>query len=122
MDKGAALNQRVWMLFERAGFKTEPNSSSTAEHVVVLPPEKPRPLDLFAQVPELGISLVSSNKSGAIKGWSAHVNDLEAIAKVAGADKALLVVTGIDVDETDRPTWNYSMVRYAMRYSLCKET
>jgi DNA sulfur modification protein DndB len=102
MDKGAALNQRVWTLFERAGFQTQPNSNSTAEHVVTLPLDKQRPLDLFAQVPDLGVTIAGSNKSGAIKGWSAHVNDLEAISKAAGANKALLVVTGFEVEDADR--------------------
>lgn len=89
-------------MFEKAGFRTEPGSNTAAEHEVILPPDKPRPLDLFAQVPDLGVTIVGSNKSGVIKGWSSHVNDLQTILNVSRANKALLVVTGHEVGAADR--------------------
>lgn len=98
--KGPTLNERVWRLFEKAGFQTEPNSHSTAEHVVVVA-KKSRPLDLFARVPELKVTIVGSNKSGSIKGWSKELNDLRAIATTAKADAAVFVVTGKKLEEDD---------------------
>ena len=47
MDKDAALNKRVWFLFEKAGFATEPSSNSAAEHCVDLGSGKGRKIDLF---------------------------------------------------------------------------
>jgi hypothetical protein len=67
MDKGAALNKRVWSLFERAGFKTEPNSQTTAEHMVELAPGKKRKVDLYAREDELDVTIIASNKSGGIQ-------------------------------------------------------
>jgi DNA sulfur modification protein DndB len=102
MDKGEQLNQRVWRLFEKAGFQTQPNSASPDEFVVTLPPNKKRPVDLHATEPELGITIVGSNKSGGIKGWSANLNDFKKVADTAKADAALLVVTGFDPDDEAR--------------------
>jgi hypothetical protein len=74
MDKGAALNKRVWTLFERAGFVTRPNSQSTAEHEVQLAPGKKRRVDLFAVETNLRVTIIASNKSGEVKdSWTAHV-------------------------------------------------
>jgi DGQHR domain-containing protein len=103
MDKGAALNKRVWSLFERAGFKTEPNSQTTAEHMVELAPGKNRKVDLYAREEDLGVTIVASNKSGGIKDtWTGHVNDWEEIGRKANADKVLFVITGKDLSPEDR--------------------
>lgn len=83
MDKGAALNKRVWSLFELAGFTTVPNSHSAAEHKVQLAPGKLRKVDLFAREGELGVTIVASNKSGGIKdSRTAHVNDWKTIGAI----------------------------------------
>lgn len=95
-DKGAALNERVWRLFERAGFQTEPGSGTGAEHEVSIKNKK-IPLDLHAVEPELGTKIMASNKSGAIKGWTKEVTYTRSLANAAKADAAILVVTGIDV-------------------------
>ena len=103
MDKGAALNKRVWELFERAGFATQPNSQSTGEHQVELAPGKFRKVDLFAEERALGVRIIASNKSGGVKdSWTAHVNDWEEIGTAAKADRVLFVVTGKDLSEEDR--------------------
>lgn len=103
MNKGEALNQRVWTLFERAGFTTEPNSQSSAEHQVQLDSGKKRKVDLFATEPGLGVTIIASNKSGGVKdSWSAHINDWEVIGQKAGASKVLFVVTGKELSPEDR--------------------
>lgn len=103
MDKGAALNKRVSSLFERAGFRTEPNSQTTLEHKVELAPGKKRKVDLYAREDELGVTIIASNKSGGIEDtWTGHVNDWEQIGKKAGADTVLFVITGKDLSPEDR--------------------
>jgi DGQHR domain-containing protein len=101
VDKGALLNRRVWSLFEKAGFETEPSSQSILEHVVELSAQKKRPVDLYARAPDLGITIIGSNKSGkSIGSWTDHVNGCEEIARKAGASKFLFVLTGKE-DHTD---------------------
>jgi hypothetical protein len=102
MDKGARLNKRVWTLFEKAGFKTQPNSSSTAEHEVPISSSKKRKVDLYAQDHDLGVTIVGSNKSGLINSWSEHVNDYTEIGYKAGANKTLFVITGKELDLSDK--------------------
>ncbi len=103
MDKGAALNRRVWQLFEKAGFRTEPNAANPAEHVVELAKGKKRPVDLYASVPDLGVTLIGSNKSGGWSdSWSAHVNDFQEIKKAASAGTGLFVVTGRELSVADQ--------------------
>jgi DNA sulfur modification protein DndB len=99
--KGPALNERLWRLFENAGFQTEPSSGSPAEHVVALTKKKTRPIDLYAIEPELGVTIIGSNKSGKIKGWSKEINDLKKLVEAAGADAAIFVVTGQVIEEED---------------------
>jgi len=102
MDKGPALNQRVWKLFEKAGFSTEPNSSSASEHAVQLAPGKNRNVDLYAHDPNLKALIIGSNKAGGWKeSWSAHVNDWEQICKKANADTVLFVITGKEISPED---------------------
>jgi DGQHR domain-containing protein len=117
--KGPALNERVWRLFERAGFQTEPNSNSPAEHVVVVA-KKQRPLDLYATDPELKVTIVGSNKAGSIKGWSKELHDLRAIADKAKADAAVFVATGKKLEDEDMEqakelgiqTWDEQQLEY----------
>jgi len=103
MDKGAALNKRVWTLFEKAGFSTQPNIQSTAEHQVQMAPGKTRKVDLFATETTLGVTIIASNKSGGVKdSWTAHVNDWEVIGQKAGATRILFVITGKELSPEDR--------------------
>src|SRR5712691_6180543 len=103
MDKGAALNKRVWTLFEGARFTTQPNIQSAAEHQVQLAPDKKRKVDLFATETNLGVTIIASNKSGGVKdSWTAHVNDWEVIGQKAEASKVLFVVTGKELSPEDR--------------------
>ena len=102
MDKGARLNTRVWSLFEKAGFRTEPNSQSTAEHRVRVSRSKTRKVDLYACEPDLDVTIIGSNKSGGWKdSWSAHVNDYEQIRRKANAHKVLFVITGKEMSQDD---------------------
>ncbi len=101
MNQGAALNTRIWTLFEKAGFQTMPNSQSPKEFEVHHS-SKQRPLDLYATDSNLGVTIVGSNKSGKISGgWSAHINDFRTIANKAKADAALLIVTSIEPSTVD---------------------
>ncbi|PYT59651.1 MAG: hypothetical protein DMG35_13820 [Acidobacteria bacterium] len=103
MNKGAALNKRVWTLFDKAGFTTKPNIQSTAEHQVQLAPDKKRKVDLFATETKLGVTIIASNKSGGVKdSWTAHVNDWEVIGQKAGATKVLFVITGKELSPEDK--------------------
>lgn len=103
MDKGASLNKRVWSLFEKAGFVTEPSSHSTSEHRVELAPDKFRKVDLFATDNHLRVTIVGSNKSGGVDdSWTAHINDWEVIGRKAGANRVLLVATGKEISPADK--------------------
>jgi hypothetical protein len=100
---GPALNHRVAVLFERAGFKTMPNAVSTAEFSVTIHGNKVKPLDLYATDDQLGISIIGSNKSGSIPGFSAHLSDLKELKKAAKADRVILVSTKAgEVTQEDR--------------------
>lgn len=98
MDKGEALNKRVWTLFERAGFETKPSSQSKKEHEVELSSSKKIPIDLYARDSELDVTIVGSNKSGTLGRWTEHVTHYKELGQKAGADKVLFVVTGTELD------------------------
>lgn len=101
LSKGDKLNIRVWKLFEKAGFSTQPNSSNPSEFVVNI--GRGRPLDLYAEIPSLGVKIIGSNKSGGISGgsWTAHMNDCDSIKNTVGAQKCLLVATDHELDVRD---------------------
>ncbi len=101
MEKGKHLNRKVWRLFSRAGFNTEPSESNQAEHIVRVSPNKTRNVDLYATDQDLGVSIIGSNKSGDVESWSAHVHDFEEIRKCAKGNKLLFVVTGKKLDKSD---------------------
>jgi DGQHR domain-containing protein len=102
MDKGAALNKRVWTLFERAGFETKPNSQSNKEHEVQLSPQKRIPVDLYAREPQLDVTIIGSNKSGSLGRWTEHVSLYKTLGQRARANKVLFVVTGTELDKRER--------------------
>ncbi len=102
MDKGAALNKRVWTLFEKAGFQTKPSVNSAAEYVIELTPQKKIPVDLFAEDKQLNVTIVGSNKSGGLGGWTEHVSNYKNLGAKAGAGRVLFIVTGTDLDQADR--------------------
>ena len=116
---GEKLNKRVWSLFQKAGFKTLPNSQEKDEYRVDM--GRGRPLDLFAEIRELGVKIIGSNKSGGIKGsWTAHMNDCESLREVTKAQKCLLVATDHDLDPVDlehakklnMPIWSEEHLMY----------
>ncbi len=102
MDKGAALNKRVWTLFERAGFETEPSSQSSKEHNIQLSSHKKIPVDLYAHDRQLDVTIIGSNKSGSLGRWSEHVTHYKDLGQKAKADKVLFVVTGTELDKNER--------------------
>lgn len=105
VDKGAALNRRVWQLFTKAGFTTQPNASDPAEKSVELKGRKSkRTLDLFAADDELGISIIGWNKSRnrLTESFSTYVNDCEVIRKNLKANASLFVSTETEILDDDR--------------------
>lgn len=102
MGKGEDLNKRVWMLFEKAGFQTEPGSSTSAEHEIQVSPHKKIPVDLYAHDPELKVTIVGSNKSGSLGRWTEHVTNYKALGEKANADIVMFTVTGTELDEEEK--------------------
>lgn len=103
MDKGPELNKRVWNLFEKAGFKTKPNSADPSEYMVKLSDNKERPVDLFAQVPDLNVSIIGSNKARKkLNSFTAHIHDLEELKKAANASMALFVAAEKEMQQNER--------------------
>lgn len=92
-DKGEKLNRIVWKLFEDAGFITEPNSDNSEERIVKLPHEDPRPIDLWAQIAELGVTIVGENKAQTKLKFKRAVEGLKKVMGHENADAGLLVVT-----------------------------
>ena len=120
LSKGEKLNIRVWTLFEKAGFVTKPNSSDNTEYKINM--GRGRPVDLLAEVKELGVKIIGSNKSGGISGgtWTGHMNDCEKLRETISAQKCLLVATDHDLDQSDidhanslgMPVWNEEQLSY----------
>lgn len=104
-DKGAALNQRVWSLFEKAGFLTTPNSANSDEEAVIsLSVGKTRKIDLLAELPQLGVKIIGENKSRKkIDGsFSAYVHDFQELQKASGANTVLFVSDDKDFNPEDK--------------------
>jgi DGQHR domain-containing protein len=102
MAKGDDLNKRVWSLFERAGFHTQPNSGSNTERTIALPDGVEKPVDLFATDAALGISIVGSNKSGRkISDFYDHIAGLEDLRDAAKANGLILVAPAKEFSETE---------------------
>ena len=94
MGKGEDFNKRVWTLFSKAGFQTKPNDQDKEEHKIYLSSDDKdgRPLDLYAHDPELGVTLISSNKARKkLKSFTAHIHDLAKLRDVSKADVALFI-------------------------------
>lgn len=103
MDKGADLNRRVWLLFQKAGFETKPNSTDPTEYSVKLSDGKQRPVDLLARVTDLGVSVIGSNKARKkLHSFTAHVHDLEELKDAEQASCALFVAGEKDMEKAER--------------------
>lgn len=108
-DKGSALNQRVWAIFEKAGFQTKPNSANPDEEAFIeLTAGKKRKVDLLAELPSSGVKIIGENKSRKKigKSFSAYVNDLHELQKAA---KANVVVFVSDEKELDAENKQYAL-------------
>lgn len=104
LDKGHALNERVWKLFDKLGFDTKPNWNDPAEEQIVLASGKKRTLDLYAVDKLLGVKLIGWNKarSKLTESLTTHLHDYETLKKKVGAQAMLFVATEIDIGEDDR--------------------
>ena len=112
MDKGAELNNRVWTLFEKAGFETKPNSTDPSEYRVKLSDGKERPVDLFARVTDLNVTIIGSNKARKkLHSFTAHVHDLEELKKAADANAALFVAAEKEMLASER--------NFAAKHGVC---
>ncbi len=103
-DKGSALNKRVWGLFERAGFRTKPNSQDPAEEVITLSPGKTRTVDLCAVDDGLGVKIIGWNKARRdfTESFTVHLHDYQELMKRARAQSVLFVSTDKELSEEDR--------------------
>ena len=102
-DKGSTLNQRVWKLFERAGFQTKPNSANASEEEVSLGNRK-RTLDLVAIDKTLGVKIIGWNKARKKlkESFTTHVHDWQRLEKLTKADSVLFVSTEFEWKPVDR--------------------
>ncbi len=101
-DKGSDLNKRVWSLFEKAGFKTKPNSNNPNEEVIMLSENKERTVDLVAWDEALGIKIIGENTTEKRITLTSYFHDYLAIKKKADADSVLFVFTGKEITDADR--------------------
>lgn len=103
-DKGAELNERVWRLFERAGFQTSPSSHNPSEEVIMLSPSKKRTVDLCASDAALGVKIIGWNKAGKDlrESLTVHIHDYEKLRDIAGANSVLFVSTEKEVSKEDQ--------------------
>ncbi len=103
-DKGAALNERVWKLFERAGFETKPSSNDPFEESVELSPRQTRTVDLSAVDKKLGVKIIGWNKARRElkESLTVHIHDYKELQKKATANSVLFVSTGKEVSPTHK--------------------
>lgn len=104
-DKGSALNQRVWKIFEKAGFQTTPNTLNPNEEAkVTLSESKSRKVDLLATLPDLDVTIIGENKSRKrLDGsFSAYVHDFLELQKNIKANTVLFVSDDKDFDLEDK--------------------
>lgn len=111
-EKGNKLNKKVWMLFEKAGFKTKPNSHDSSEEVVTLSKGKKRTLDLSAREEKLGITIIGWNKArkDLKESLTVHIHDYKTLKKIVKADSVLFVSTGKSISKEDK--------EYAEKYGM----
>ena len=102
-DKGHALNQKVWKLFAKAGFKTKPNETDKEEEKIKLDEKKYRTVDLLAWDDELKVKIIGWNKArkGFTESFSVHMHDYQKLQSNAKADSVLFVLTEKEPDEAD---------------------
>ena len=103
MGKGEKLNQRVWKLFAKAGFKTKPNDGNPDEEKILLDGRRPRTVDLCAWDEDLGIKIIGWNKArNELKeSFSVHMHDYKELQKIYKADSVLFVSTDKEPEEED---------------------
>ncbi len=104
ITKGDELNERVWSLFEKAGFDTKPNSDDPKEYEIEIAKGKYRTPDLLAEIEAADIRIIGSNKSGKNLSGSLtkHIHDYEKLMQKSGAGAALFVLTQLDVTKDER--------------------
>lgn len=103
-DKGYKLNERVWELFEKAGFSTYPNSNNTAEKTIEIGKGKNRTIDLYAEDKDLQIKIIGWNKAKKRlqESITTHINDYAELNKKIKADAILFVSTEKEFTDEDK--------------------
>jgi len=121
-DKGAELNERVWKLFEKAGFETKPSSNDPSEATIMISPGKKRTVDLSATVQELGVKIIGWNKTRKElkESLTVHIHDYDKLKEIARANSVLFVSTEKEVSDEDKQyaaqhgmrVWGENELRY----------
>jgi DNA sulfur modification protein DndB len=121
-DKGSALNEKVWRLFDKAGFQTRPNQSDPKEEEVYIGGGKKRTLDLSASDTSLGVKIIGWNKTKKdfSDSVSVHVNDVKELLKPSSANVAVMISTDKEFTPEDREyarqrnitLWNKEELQY----------
>ena len=103
-DKGADLNERVWRLFEGAGFQTKPSSHSPAEEIIWLSSTEKRTPDLSASDGALGVKIIGWNKDvhRLRESLTVHIHDYKELKRRARASSALFVSTDKEISPQQR--------------------
>lgn len=103
MGKGEKLNQKVWKLFTKAGFKTKPNVGDPKEEKIPLDGRESRTVDLCAWDDDLGIKIIGWNKArkDLKESFSVHFHDYERLKKISKSDSVLFVSTDKEPEEGD---------------------
>jgi DGQHR domain-containing protein len=104
VDKGPALNKRVWQLFERAGFSTKPNSSSPDEFVIKLSPKQELTPDLLAEIQSLKVKIIGWNKArkDLNESLTVHIHDYDKLRTIVNANGVLFVSTEKEVSDANK--------------------
>lgn len=102
--KGEALNVRVWKLFDKLGFKTEPSWNSPKEHEIALSSHKKRTVDLFATDEMLRVTVIGWNKArkDLTESITVHIHDYLELKRKANAQAVLFVATELNIDDGTR--------------------
>jgi DGQHR domain-containing protein len=103
-EKGSELNKRVWSLFERAGFKTKPNSQDPTEEVIKLSDGKSRTVDLCAIDDNLRVKIIGWNKARRdfTESFTVHLHDYQQLMQITQAQSVLFVSIDKELTEEDR--------------------
>ncbi len=122
LNKGSVLNERVWRLFDKAGFQTKPNQHDPTEEEVQIGEGKKRTLDLSAFDATLDVKIIGWNKARKdfTESVSVHVNDVKELLESSSANAAVMISTDKEFSAEDHEyakkrkitLWNKEELQY----------